>query len=306
MTLLVVGSVALDKVETPHGKVDEELGGSAVYFSFAASRFTPVRLVGVVGEDFHREYLDRIAACPVDLAGLKRLPGATFRWHGTYEGRMDRAETVDVQLNVFGGFRPEIPRAYADSDFVFLANGSPFTHMRVLEQLRRPKFVMADTMNFYIAQERDGLMQLLERVDALVLNDAEALQLSGRPTVLEAALWVCRRGPRWCIIKKGEHGALLRGPDGVFALPAFPHHAVVDPTGAGDSFAGGFMGHLARSGNTDAETMRTALAYGIVAASFAIEQFGPWVFERMTDEHVEERMAQYIRATHIQRPGRAM
>ena len=302
MSLLVVGSIAIDKVETPHGKAEEELGGSAVYFSFAASCFGPVRLVGVVGEDFPPAYAERLAARGIDVRGIEHAPGRTFRWHGSYEGRMEQAETLEVELNVFGGFDPQIPEPFRDSRFVFLANGSPVTHMRALERLDGPAFVMADTMNFYIANERDALLELLARIDALVINDAEALQLSGRADLLSAARWIRERGPTWCIVKKGEHGALLRGPEGVFALPAFPHEHVVDPTGAGDSFAGGFMGCLARGERLDAEAMKRARAYGTVTASFAIEGFGPWVFEDIDEAKRERRYADFVAATQLYSP----
>jgi sugar/nucleoside kinase (ribokinase family) len=299
MSLLVIGSIAIDTVESPYGKVVEELGGSAVYFSFAASCLTPVRLVGVIGEDFPSEYLDRIAARRVDLSGIHRLPGRTFRWHGSYEGRMEQAETLQVQMNVFGGFEPTIPPAYADSQFVFLANGSPVTHMRTLEQLDGPKFIMADTMNHYIANERDALLALMGRIHAMVINDAEALQLTGQANPLAAARWIAERGPRWCIVKKGEHGALLHAPEGVFAMPAMPCEEVVDPTGAGDSFAGGLMGYLARENRLDADSFKRGLAYGTVAASFAIERFGPWALEGLGETEVEERHAQLLRATQL-------
>ncbi len=187
MSLLVVGSVALDTVETPYGSVQEELGGSAVYFSLAASQFGRVRLVGVVGRDFPQAYLDRLASRDIDLAGLQQAEGETFRWHGAYKGRMEQARTVDVRLNVFERFVPSIPADYADSRHVFLANGSPTTHMRVLEQVDRPKFVVADTMDFYIQNERDALLQLMERIDGLIVNDMEALQLSGEAHLLGAA-----------------------------------------------------------------------------------------------------------------------
>jgi sugar/nucleoside kinase (ribokinase family) len=299
MSLLVVGSVGLDRVETPYGSTDGELGGSAVYCAFAASYFAPVRLVGVVGTDFPEAYIARMARRHIDLRGLQRVPGATFRWHGNYEGRMEQARTVSVQMNVLEGVEPRVPADYADSRYVFLANGPPAVQMRVLACVREPRFVMADTMNHYIENEREALLELLGRLDGLILNDAEALLLSGRPSLLEAARWICERGPQWCVVKKGEHGALLRGPEGTFALPAFPHEAVVDPTGAGDSFAGGLMGHLAGCDEVSARTMRFGLAYGTVAASFAIGHFGLTGLEGLTREAIEERLAEFVRATHL-------
>ena len=299
MTLLVVGSVGLDKVETPYGTAEDELGGSAVYFSFAASHFCPVRLVGVVGRDFPAECLARIERRPIDTSGLAHVDGETFRWHGAYEGRMDQARTVDVQLNVLGSTQPRVPPAFADSRFVFLANGPPATQAAVLAQVTGPRFVMADTMNLWIHNERDGLLELMGRIDGIVMNDAEALQLSGEAHLLAAARWVCDRGPDYCVIKKGEHGALLRGPDGVFVLPGFPHEGVVDPTGAGDSFAGGMMGYLAQAGGLDPATMKRALAYGTITASFAIEEFGPRGLEELESADVEERLAEFVRRTHL-------
>ena len=305
MSLLVVGSVAIDSVRTPYGRTDEELGGSAVYFSFAAACFCTVRLVGIVGDDFPPPYLDRISARPVDTRGLRRVAGRTFRWRGAYEGRMNQAETLEVQLNVFCGFDPQIPAEYADSEYVFLANGSPATHMSVLEQLDGPRFVMADTMNFYIENERDALLELLPRLDALVINDAEARQLSGESNLPSAARRLCGMGPAWCIIKKGEHGALMLGPQGLYALPALPVEQVVDPTGAGDSFAGGLMGFLAgreQGGDITPEAMKTAVAYGAVAASFAIERFGPWALEGLSRHDLRERFARYVRSTQLRAP----
>ncbi|MHC4788857.1 MAG: PfkB family carbohydrate kinase [Planctomycetota bacterium] len=299
MALLVVGSVGLDKVDTPYGSVEEELGGSAVYFSLAAVQFSPVRLVGVVGSDFPPSCLARLAGRGIDLAGLKRTDGATFRWHGAYEGRMADARTVAVDMNVLGECEPDVPKDYADSHYVFLANAPPATQLRVLRQVSRPEFVMADTMNYYIANQREGLRELMEHVDGLVLNEAEALQLSGRPNLLAAARWVCERGPAYCIVKKGEHGSLLRGPEGIFVLPGYPHEAVVDPTGAGDAFAGGAMGYLSGRGELSPEAMQFALAYGTVTASFAIEQFGPAGLEGLSREAVEERLGAFVRFTHL-------
>jgi sugar/nucleoside kinase (ribokinase family) len=301
MSLLVVGSVALDTVETPYGSAREELGGSAVYFSLAASRFSPVRLVGVVGRDFPQAYVDRLAAQPIDLAGLQRVEGETFRWHGAYQGRMEQARTVDVKLNVFGDFVPTIPAQYTDSQYVFLANGSPRTHMHVLDQVDRPKLVLADTMNFYIQNERDALLELMQRVDGLILNDMEALQLSGEPHLLGAARWVCGHGPAWCIIKKGEHGALLRGQQGLFVLPGFPHESVVDPTGAGDAFAGGLMGYVASKDAVDMETLESGLVYGTITASFAIEQLGPAGLESLTQEAMQKRLDELLAACRLLR-----
>jgi sugar/nucleoside kinase (ribokinase family) len=301
MSLLVVGSVALDTVETPYGSIEEELGGSAVYFSLAASQFSRVRLVGVVGRDFPQAHLDRLASLHIDLAGLQHVEGETFRWHGAYEGRMEQARTVEVRLNVFDRFIPAIPADYADSRYVFLANGSPTTHMHVLEQVDRPKFVLADTMDFYIQNERDALLQLMQRIDGLILNDMEALQLSGEAHLLGAARWICQHGPSWCIVKKGEHGSLLRAPQGFFVLPGFPHESVVDPTGAGDAFAGGLMGYVASKDAVDLVALEFGLVYGTITASFAIGRLGPAGLEGLTHEAMQGRLDEFLTSCRLLR-----
>lgn len=301
MSVLVVGSVALDTIETPFGAAKSVLGGSAVYFSFAASLFTQVRLVGVVGEDFPPEYREALRSRPIDLEGLAIAPGRSFCWHGVYQEQMNAAETREVQFNVLEGFRPVIPDAYRDSEFVFLANDSPHTQLCVREQVPAARFVMADTMNVWIETEREALLELLRNVDALILNDAEARRLSGEGNLLRAARWVCERGPSRCIIKKAEHGALLRGPEGVFVLPGFPTETVRDPTGAGDSFAGGLMGYAAASGELTREAFCKALAYGTVVASFVIEDFGTERLRGLSRQDIEQRLGEFIHATHL--PG---
>jgi len=299
MPLLVVGSVAIDTVETPFGVAEGSLGGSAAYFSLAASHFSPVRLVSVVGEDFPRDYHEALACRDIGLEGLTVSPGRTFRWHARYEGPMDQAETREVQLNVLEDFLPQVPPCYCDSRFVFLANSSPRTQLHVRRQLTEARFVVADTMNFYIEKERHELLELLRVVDALILNDAEARQLSGSASLLHAARWVCERGPRYCIIKKGEHGAMLVGEDGAFVLPAYLAENVLDPTGAGDSFAGGLMGYVAACAELNEQVLRRALAYGMVVASFAIEQFGPTRLMEISRPAIEERLERYVAMTHI-------
>ena len=302
VSVLVVGSVALDTVETPFGTAQSVLGGSAVYFSLAACFFSPVRLVAVVGEDFPAHYRQTLSDRPICLEGLGVVPGRTFRWHGSYEGRMSEATTRRVEFNVMEQFRPSVPDGYRDSEFVFLANSSPGTQLYVRQQVPDAQFVMADTMNVWIRTERPALLELLERVDALILNDAEARQFSGEENLLKAARWICERGPSWCVVKKAEHGALMSGPQGVFALPAVPTEAVRDPTGAGDSFAGGLLGHLAGTCEVTRAALRKALAYGTVMASFAIEQFGPAQLAAITRQDVEARLQEFIRATHLNAP----
>jgi len=301
MSVLVVGSVAIDTVQTPFGLAESVLGGSAVYFSLAASLFAPVRLVGVVGEDFPEDYRELLRARAIGLEGLTVAPGKTFRWNGVYEGRMNRAETRSVQLNVLDGFRPVVPPPYRDSRLAFLANSSPRTQLHVRSQLPDAEFVVADTMDLWIETERAALLELLASVDALVLNDGEARQLSGRDNLLQAAAWICERGPRYCIIKKAEHGALLLGPQGAFVLPGYPTDGVRDPTGAGDSFAGGFMGYAAATKDFSDDALRTAMAYGTVVASFTIEDFGTARLGAIRREDIERRLDEFIRRTHLSR-----
>ena len=273
MSLLVVGSIALDTVRTPHGEREEALGGSATYFCTAAGFFTDTRLVGVVGEDFPQEHRDYLASRNADCAGLVVQQGRTFRWTGAYEGDMSQAETVAVELNVFGTFDPDLPEAFRDSEYVFLANGSPVLQKRVKDQLTRPKLVVADTMNLWIDNELDALETLMKETDGLVLNDAEARQLTGESNLARAARAIVAQGPTFVIIKKGEHGAMLLFEDAFFVAPAYPTETVVDPTGAGDSFAGGTMGYLAATGTLDGRTIRQAILHGTAVASFDVQGF---------------------------------
>ena len=273
MSLLVVGSIAFDTVETPSGRADRVLGGSASYFSFAASCFTPVRLVGVVGTDFPREWLELFRARQIDLEGLETQEGKTFFWAGRYRGSMDERETTAVELNVFGNYIPRLPASYRDSAYVFLANGSPRMQRQVLEQLSSPRLVVCDTMNHWIRDEQEALLELLERVDGLIINDEEAEMLTGKSGPASAARDVLRMGPEFCIIKRGSRGSFLASGTTTWSLPACSGVKVVDPTGAGDSFAGGVMGYLARADRVDLETLKTSAAVGTAAASFAIEDF---------------------------------
>jgi sugar/nucleoside kinase (ribokinase family) len=294
MPLLVVGSVALDSVETPHGVVEHALGGSATFFSYAASFFTPVRLVGVVGEDFphaHREMLD---ARRIDTSGLVvQKGGKTFHWRGKYEGDMNTAQTLEVHLNVLGTFDPDLSPKFAETPYVFLANGSPSMQRKVLSQARKRKLVVADTMNFWIETQRDELFALLREVDGLVLNDGEARMLTGEVNLVRAGWKVLDLGPRFVIIKKGEHGSIFLSAGETFVMPAYPVAEVVDPTGAGDSFAGGFMGYLASSGKADIPSLKTALAYGTVVASLNVEDFSLRRFQRTERAEVDRRLESY-------------
>ena len=275
MTLLVTGSIGIDTVRTPFGCSEDCIGGSAVHFSMAASLFSPVRFVGVVGDDCPFDLADVFKERDVDLAGLEVRKGSrTFRWSGSYEGDMNEANTDGVELNVLGEAPPTVPEAFEDSEYVFLANTAPALQMQLLDQVRGPHFVAADTMNHWIVTASDDLKNLLDRIDMLVLNDGEAKLLTGQRNLTTAAHAILDMGPRVVIVKKGEHGSMMCNADGdCFVLPAFPTAVVIDPTGAGDSFAGAMMGHLARTKRVDVVSLREAIVYGTVAASFAIGDF---------------------------------
>ena len=271
--VLVVGSVALDSVETPFGNADEVLGGSGMYFAASASHFAPVQLVGVVGTDYPVEKLAPLAARQVDLAGLERADGESFRWRGRYRHDLNAAETLETRLGVFSNFRPKIPAQFRKAPFVFLANIDPRLQLDVLQQVEKPRLVACDTMNFWIESRRNEFLELLKYVDVLLLNDGEIRQLTGQANLVKAARWIRERGPSFVVIKKGEHGAYMFGPHSVFFAPAYPLEDVFDPTGAGDSFAGGFIGYLARTGRTDEQAMRRGVIYGSTMGSFAVERF---------------------------------
>ena len=274
MSLLVTGSIGIDSVTSPFGRAENVLGGSAVYFSFSASLFSPVRLVGVVGEDFPQAFRDVLVDGGFDLTGLETRAGSrTFRWQGNYEGDMNEATTLETQLNVLGEDGPKIPPAFKDSRFVFLANTHPTLQRDLLGQLDGPELVVCDTMNLWIDTERDSLIETLRQVHGVVINDAEVRSLSGEMNLVLGGRRILEWGPRFVVIKKGEHGAMLVTPDAVGVLPAYPTTNVCDPTGAGDSFAGGMMGHLAARGSFAEPDLRSALARGTVCASFAIEGF---------------------------------
>jgi sugar/nucleoside kinase (ribokinase family) len=299
--LLVVGSVALDSVETLKERRDEILGGAASYFSAAASFFSPVRLVGVVGTDFPPQHEALLAGFGVDLAGLERQEGRTFRWTGRYSADFNQRTTLDTQLNVFESFRPKLPPAWSDSPFVFLANIEPDLQREVLEQVQKPRFVACDTMNFWIEGRRNALGRVLEKVDMLLLNDEEARLLSRHDNLPAAARAIRELGPRAVVIKRGDAGALLFHEAGVFAAPAFPIETVVDPTGAGDSFAGGFMGWLAHHGNLTPMGIRSALIVGSVLASFCCEEFGLDRFRTLTLADIRERFAAFADLVHFEK-----
>ncbi len=290
MSLLVVGSVALDSVRTPFGQIQEGLGGSATYFSIAAGCFTKVRLVAVVGEDFPDRHLALLKSRGVDLRGLHRGRGKTFRWKGCYDEDLNEARTIKTDLNVFEAFRPQLPTAYKNTGFVFLANIDPDLQRSVLDQVSNPYLVACDTMNYWISSKPRALRRTLARVDILFVNEAEARQLSGRSNLVKAARVLLSMGPSAVVVKRGEYGALLFRRDGFFWAPAFPLENVRDPTGAGDSFAGGFMGYLSlRRGHSEAR-LRKALIYGSIMASFNVEAFSLDRLRRVRREDVVKRL----------------
>jgi sugar/nucleoside kinase (ribokinase family) len=302
MSLLVVGSVALDSVETPFGKVDDALGGSATFFAAAASLYCDVQLVGVIGSDFPVEQLKFLEARGVDLDGLDRCEGESFRWSGVYSYDLNSRETLETRLGVFADFQPKIPETFRDSEWIFLGNIDPELQLDVLEQVRKPRFVAADTMNFWISGKRDELLKLLGRVDLLMVNDSEARELSGDHNLLRAARWIQARGPEMVVVKKGEHGAILFTREFAFFAPGYPLEVVFDPTGAGDAFAGGFLGYLARAGSTDPESLRKAMIYGSAMGSFAVERFGLERFHDLTAREVHDRVCQFREMTAFEQP----
>jgi sugar/nucleoside kinase (ribokinase family) len=293
VSLLVVGSIAFDSIETPNGAVDDALGGSATFFSYAASFFTRPRLVGVVGEDFPEHHRRLFVDRHIDTSGLVTEPGQTFRWKGRYHQDMNTRDTLEVHLNVFGTFNPVLPPAFRDSTHVFLANGSPVLQARVLDQVERPQLVLADTMDLWISTQREALLRLLPRLDGLLLNDSEAHLLTGENNLVRAGHAVRRLGPKFVILKKGEHGAMLFSADGVFVVPAYPTEDVIDPTGAGDSFAGGILGSLESDGTPPPGRLRRAMAYGTVVASLTVEGFGLDRLRRADRAEIDHRLELY-------------
>jgi sugar/nucleoside kinase (ribokinase family) len=279
--------------------MEEVLGGSASYFSYAARLFAPVQLVGVVGDDFPQEHVEEFRRRGIDVDGLIRERGRTFRWWGRYRGAMNVAETLDVQLNVFGEFRPEVPDEYRDAEFVFLANAAPEVQVQVRRQVPAARLVVADTMNFWIENEREGLLALLAEVDGVVVNDQEARQLTGVQNLILAAREVLALGPSLVVVKKGEHGAMLVTETDLFMVPAYPTTAVKDPTGAGDSFAGGMMGHLARCREVTDAHLREALGYGTVVASLTVEDFSLRRLAACSTQEVEDRLTELRQMTQL-------
>src|SRR5688572_18177043 len=295
MTLLVVGSVALDSVETPFGKAESVIGGSGTFFSASAMHLAPVQLVGVVGSDYPVERLEPLARRGVDLAGLERAEGASFRWRGRYRHDLNSAETLETHLGVFSHFSPKIPEQFRRAPFVFLANIDPRLQLDVLGQVEKPRLVACDTMNFWIESRRPELLELLSHVDLITLNDGEARQLTEQANLVKAARWIMARGPKHLIIKKGEHGAFMFTEKTVFFAPAYPLEDVFDPTGAGDAFAGGFMGYLARTGDLSEPSLKRAVVYGSAMGSFAVERFSIQRFQEISREEIRARVKEFYR-----------
>ena len=299
MSVLVVGSVALDSVETPFGKADEVLGGSANYFATSASHQTSVQLVGVVGSDYPMEKLAPLKARGIDFAGLETAAGESFRWRGRYRHDLNSAETLETRLGVFSHFQPKIPAQFKSADYVFLANIDPRLQLQVLSQVESPKLVACDTMNFWIESRRPDLLTLLGKVDLITLNDSEARQLTEKANLVHAAKWILDRGPKTVLIKKGEHGAFMFTKDSVFFAPAYPLESVFDPTGAGDSFAGGFMGWLARTGDLSEANMRRAVIVGSAMGSFVVEGFSLQRLLEVTREDIERRVGEFYKLVNF-------
>ena len=289
MSIVVVGTVAFDTVETPFGRGENVLGGSATYFSTSASFFTDVSLVAVVGEDFPDEHVQFLQSRDINTDGLQRIPGKTFHWTGKYGYDLNEAQTLDTQLNVLMEFKPDLPEAYRDAEYLFLANIDPDLQMEVLEQVRTPKLVACDTMNFWISSKPDALRRVLQKVDIVVINEGEARQFTGEANLVKAARQIIALGCKRLVVKRGEYGVLMFTADSVFAAPAFPLEEVFDPTGAGDTFAGGFMGYLANSGDLSEDGIRQALVFGSVMASFNVEDFSLNRMRRLDYKEIEAR-----------------
>ena len=299
LSILVVGSVALDSVETPYGKVDDAIGGSATYFSASASYFSPVNLVAVVGTDYPMQEIEFLKSRKVDFTGLQVENGETFRWAGRYNYDLNQRDTIYTHLNVFQNFKPIIPEKYKDAQFVFLGNIAPELQFSVLEQVHSPKMVALDTMNFWIEGSQKALRKVLERVDIFILNDAEARQLAHQTNLIKAAKTIFEMGPKIIVIKKGEYGAALLTKDSHFVVPAYPLEEVYDPTGAGDTFAGGFVGYLAKTGDLNDANLKRAVVYGSAMASFCVQDFSLNALKNLTTEQIHERVLSFKSLSHF-------
>lgn len=300
MSIVVVGTVAFDTIETPFGRGENVLGGSATYFSTSASFFTDVSLVAVVGEDFPEEHVRFLKSRDINTDGLQRIPGKTFHWTGRYGYDLNEAQTLDTQLNVLMEFKPDLPESYRDAEYLFLANIDPDLQMEVLDQVRKPKLVACDTMNFWISSKPEALMKVLQRVDIVVINEGEARQFTGEVNLIKAARKIISLGCKRLVVKRGEYGVLMFTENSVFAAPAYPLEEVFDPTGAGDTFAGGFMGYLANTGNLTEEGVRQAIVFGSVMASFNVEDFSLNRMKKLDYKEIEARYRSFKALTHFQ------
>jgi sugar/nucleoside kinase (ribokinase family) len=299
MSLLITGSVALDSVKTPLQEHHDLLGGSASYASMAASFFGPVQMVAIVGTDFPEKYLALYRKHGIDLDGLQIVDGKTFRWSGEYEWDLNKRRTLSVELNVFETFQPSLPEGYKNTPYVFLANISPQLQMHVLAQIVAPKFVVADTMDLWIETQRDALTDLLRKIDCLVLNESEAREFTKQTSLIKAGREILKQGPKYAVIKKGEHGSQLFGKDFFFSAPAYPLEDIHDPTGAGDCFAGAFAGYLARTNHVDHNTLRKAVIYGSVIASYCVEDFSLTRLQSLTEHEINERYGLFKSMSHF-------
>ena len=302
MSLLVVGSMGLDTIETPWGRAEDVIGGTAIYCGVTASYFANVNLVGVVGEDFPAAEIEFLKSRNIDLAGLEIKPGKSFRWGGKYHLDLNSRDTLFTHLNVFETFQPVIPEKYRDTPFVFLGNIGPDLQLDVLNQVRNPQFVALDTMNYWIERTPEALRRVLARIDVLLVNDSEARQLAEEPNLVKAARLIRKMGPKIIIIKKGEHGAIMASDGTFFWAPAFPLENAFDPTGAGDTFAGGFMGYVTKANKLDDATLRQAVVYGSTFASFAVEKFSLDRIRDLKEEEVRARFGEFQSMTRFTRP----
>jgi sugar/nucleoside kinase (ribokinase family) len=300
MGILVVGSVALDSVKTPFGKRDEVLGGAATYFSVAASYFADVSMIAVVGEDFPEKHIAFLRSKGIDTSGLERKPGKNFRWKGEYGADLNTCTTLDTQLNVFADFSPKLLSSHCNLEYVFLGNIDPTLQQSVLEQVKRPKLVACDTMNYWIENARDSLLKTLTKIDLLVINDSEVRLLADESNIVRASRKILGLGPKILIVKRGEYGAILFNNKSIFSVPALPMEEILDPTGAGDSFAGGLMGYLAASGSLDDSSLRKAVVFGSVMASFNIMDFGPHRLGSLTFPEIESRYREFHKLAYFE------
>ncbi len=297
--ILVVGSVALDTVQTPFGSVKEALGGSAVYFSISASYFVKVKIVAVVGTDFPRRYIQLLKSHRIDIKGLQKKPGETFRWIGEYDYNLNEAHTIDTKLNVFENFYPAIPEEYKNTPYIFLANIDPDLQEKVLSQVFSPKLVVLDTMNFWISSKRESLKKVLKKVDIFLLNESETRQLSEEYNLLKAVKKILKWGPKAIIVKRGEYGAIYFDNNSMFFVPSYPLENIYDPTGAGDSFAGGFLGYIASKNKIDKKTIKQATVFGSVMGSFAVEDFSLNKISKIKKSDILKRYCEFKKFTHF-------